>query len=363
MDKGNGGGKEYAAFNANALKAMKSMRRQMRFVRNKGTSMVVAGSASAQILNGEVDETKQELEIETSLNEMNESAEEFVTASVPSNSTPIQKPLVIESKQRMSKAQRKQLKKGKTTSDSITNNASNDGKKSKQVDYRDHEHYIDTTKNFNERQSQMEAAMQPSSSTSAKDPKAQALRMEEAMLDIVGDENTDLVMKQRMMRWDKSKRKYIQTTLGQELKGGPGSSKKVRTESGAYIKTDKAKVGELYEKWQKKTQKSIGRNGVFDDDGGDAEDTRGDDQIAKLQQRVAQQNKNMKGAGKDSGLKSAMQIRKERESKQNMKIKNMEKGDRKRYEANKKGVNDAKNSKNGYQGKKGFSGNWGKKKR
>ena len=79
-----------------------------------------------------------------------------------------------------------------------------------------------------------------------------ALRIEEAMLDIVGDENDELVQKQRMMRWDKSKRKYIQTTVGAE-RSGESRSKKLRLESGQIVKSDKLKLGELYEKWQKKT--------------------------------------------------------------------------------------------------------------
>jgi hypothetical protein len=37
------------------------------------------------------------------------------------------------------------------------------------------------------------------------------------MFDIVGDENDRLV--KRMMRWDKAKHKYVQTTVGSELSG------------------------------------------------------------------------------------------------------------------------------------------------
>lgn len=147
--------------------------------------------------------------------------------------------------------------------------ASNDKAKTKRgADFRDNLHFMendithDTAAAARERQ--MEAAMQPSASSTSKGAQNLAYRIEENMLDIVGDENVDLVKRQRMMRWDKSKRKYIQTTVGDEL-SGDSKSKKMRLESGQLVKTDKAKLGELYEKWQKKTNKSIGRVGVFDD--------------------------------------------------------------------------------------------------
>lgn len=45
--------------------------------------------------------------------------------------------------------------------------------------------------------------MQPSAASSVRGTVGTALRIKEAMLDIVGDENEELVKKQRMMRWDK----------------------------------------------------------------------------------------------------------------------------------------------------------------
>ena len=134
------------------------------------------------------------------------------------------------------------------------------------------------------------------------------------MLDIVGDENADLVKKHRIMRWDKSKRKYVQTTLGSEL-SGDSKSKKLRLESGQFIKSDKAKLGELYEKWQKKTNQSIGRVGVFDDV------TATDDNIEDVHRGGrAKKGPKQKGAGVESELKTATQIRKKREADQKMKL-------------------------------------------
>ena len=94
------------------------------------------------------------------------------------------------------------------------------------------------------------------------------------------------------------------------------------------VKNDKVKLGELYEKWQKKTNKSIGRTGVFDDV---AEDAVGEGTVPK---------KGQKGGGKktsskrDEGdeRKTAIAIRKEREKKENMRLKNMKKGDRRQLE-------------------------------
>ena len=58
------------------------------------------------------------------------------------------------------------------------------------------------------------------------------------MLDLMGDEREDLIKKQRLMRWDRSKRKYIATTVGQEVGHGSSMSKtkRLKTEIGATTK-------------------------------------------------------------------------------------------------------------------------------
>merc|ERR1711957_165086 len=167
---------------------------------------------------------------------------------------------------------------------------------------------------------------QPSASSSAKGSAVLAYRIVENMLDIVGDENVDLVKRQRMMRWDKSKRKYIQTTVGEEL-NGDSKSKKMRLESGQLVKTDQAKLGELYEKWQKKTNRSIGRVGVFDDV---TEDTGAETAAAALKKgRKGGGGKKAKGAhnARDE-MRTVTEIRKDREQKEKNVLKNMKKGDR-----------------------------------
>ena len=64
----------------------------------------------------------------------------------------------------------------------------------------------------------MEAQLLPSVGESKHDPKVSALKLQESILDIVGDDQADLVKQHRLMRWDKSKRKYVQTTIGAEVR-------------------------------------------------------------------------------------------------------------------------------------------------
>lgn len=332
-----------------AYDAMKSMRRQMKLAHDKGISLVVAGSDAALAVNGERDVGDDE------------GREKLLEEVKKAEILP-----VISEKRRLSKAERKRLKKqGATTVQSSSVPSSNRNapfeKKTKNKrgqDFRDNTFYInnDITQDTEEaqRDRHIEAAMQPSSAD-ANEGMASALRLEQAMLDIVGDENADLVKKHRIMRWDKSKRKYIQTTIGSEL-SGDSKSKKLRLESGQFIKSDKAKLGELYEKWQKKTNKSIGRVGVFDD----VTDDRNDDTNYNGRTKHNGENK----SHVDSDLKTAAQIRKKREQDKKNKMRNMKRSDRdrllkKKRTAHNDKIADAAAQGKGWQGKKGFSGRYG----
>ena len=355
-----------------ALKAMKNMRRQMRMSRDKGSALVVAGSATALERQGESVEpciTEEEMGVGDSLPNRGEdkgvnrgdetqqqSRDRPVDSSIKrSTQTP------VESKPRMSRADRKRLKKnglGAAPSSSDTNRIL----KQKKTDYRDHAFFIDNdiTSNTEEaqRQRQVEAAMQPSSSSGAiKGSMGAAIRIEEAMLDIVGDESDQLVQRQRMMRWDKSKRKYVQTTVGAEL-SGESRSKKLRLESGQLVKSDKMKLGELYEKWQKKTNRSVGRDGVFDDPENENDLEGMPPSVSKGRRGGSGSSKSNK---KEEKVKSAAAIKADRLQKQDNKIKNMKRADRKRLEQSQKtrggGVKGGQAK--GYQGKKGVSGRWG----
>jgi len=342
-----------------ALFAMKSMRRQMKIARDKGSSLVIAGTKSAHTLNGEESESEDVIarnqsddvedndEADGKSNDMVEVKGESITA----------KPLAID-KRRLSKAERKKMKKNpnyKPISDSSDVASANKAKVKRGSDFRDDQNFIENDITHDtaaaSRDRQMEAAMQPSAASSTKGSTALAYRIEENMLDIVGDENVDLVKRQRMMRWDKSKRKYIQTTVGEEL-SGDSKSKKIRLESGQLVKNDRAKLGELYEKWQKKTNKSIGRVGIFDDVIEDAST-----------EETTSLKKGQKGAGKKvhketDERKTVVAIRKEREKKENMRVKNMKKDDRRQLESNQRAdKEESKGSRKG-PGKKGPQGRW-----
>ncbi|KAL7509512.1 hypothetical protein ACHAXN_007812 [Cyclotella atomus] len=351
---------------AAALVAMKSMRRQMKMARDKGNALVIAGSKSAQMMNGEV----VELGEDALAYEVNEQSQTIGDECIPTkDNTAIANTATEDGKRRLSKAERKKMKKDPKYKPDLSldasiqpsGGASKKAKAKRGEDFRDNLHFIENDFTPDSaaaaRDRQIEAAMQPSASSNSKGTSALAYRLEENMLDIVGDEHVDMVKRQRMMRWDKSKRKYVQTTVGDEL-SGDSKSKKMRLESGQLVKSDKVKLGELYEKWQKKTNKSIGRVGVFDDV---IEDTG-----AGVPSRE-NTSKGQKGKGKNSSKSSsgddrrtAVSIRKEREKKENMRVKNMKKEDRQKLERKKREERLSAESarKKGYQGKKGMSGKW-----
>ena len=341
-----------------ALMAMKNMRRQMRMARDKGSTLVVAGSALIEG-SGEHDDDKDVDEVHSGnegddqpgdIEKRNSEKSTVQKSSVPSQ----------DSRRPLSKAERKRLKKNPNSAPASTTNSEEKRRKNMRgSDFRDNTYFIENELSANpeeaQRQRQVEAAMQPSAaSASMKGVIGNAMRLEEAMLDVVGDESDQLVQKQRMMRWDKSKRKYIQTTVGAEL-SGESRSKRVKLESGQIVKSDKLKLGEIYEKWQKKTNRSVGRDGVFDnpggEDGGPPVDRRGG----------KKQKKGKKGTESD-GTRSAKAIKMSRERQQDMKLKNMKKQDRRRVErtSNKDQVNPKATPKKGSQGKKGMSGRWKK---
>jgi ATP-dependent RNA helicase DDX54/DBP10 len=320
VDKGRTMGKKHDA--SHAFTAMKHMRRQMRLAHDKANTLIVAGTIP------ETDDNKNEDESDV--------GKGIVSAEAVPKSTFAPTIIMPEPKKRISKAERKRLKNGYDASAAATaceSSVQAGVKKTKEMrgkDFRDEAFFMDNdfTSNTAEalRARQVEAAMQPSATGNMKGRQGAALRLEEAMFDVVGDEGAALTQKQRMMRWDKSKRKYVQSTVGEEL-SGDSKTKKMRTESGQLVNKDRAKLGELYEKWQKKTNRSIGRTGVFDDV------TDGDvtSPSAGTKKGGARGKKLKNGDGSDS-VKSATQIRKEREAKQNMKIKNMKKSDRRRVE-------------------------------
>ena len=336
-----------------ALTAMKNMRRQMRLIRGN-ESLVVAGSSGTTTSGENNNEDKAEQQ-DMNPDETDDQEQTSTKSAAEKDSKDSSRALdglgqaclPVEGKRRMSKAERKRLKKDPNSisstfaASSTLMSAGMSAKKKKDMrssDFRDSAFFIenDFTSNQEEahRSRQVEAAMQPSAGGSGQQGGTMAgaaVRLEEAMLDIVGDENEELVKRQRMMRWDKSKRKYVQTTVGAEL-SGDSNSKRMRLESGQVMKSDKLKLGELYEKWQKKTNRSIGRNGVFDDieGGGDVPTDAGCGNKKKLQKHHSSGSR-AKNAD-DGKVKTAEEIKKDRAKSLNMKIKNMKRSDRRALE-------------------------------
>ena len=108
------------------------------------------------------------------------------------------------------------------------------------------------------------------------------------------------------------------------------------------------------EKWQKKTNRSIGRNGVFDNPADDTTDFAAGDKLPKG--RRSGGGKPAKSSGPEK-LNSAKAIRDERKRKEDHKLKNMSKQDRKRLQKGEQGKG-KEVQKKGFQGKKGMSGRW-----
>lgn len=288
--------------------AIKNMRRQMRIVRDKG-HLVVAGSGAA-------DETLDTHDVND---------EGLPDPRLTKNVVADEMKIVPETKRRLSKAERKRRKMNTGTAAEITTK-----EKKPNRDFRDPTFFMNNDFSSNdavtERSRRVEAAMQPSAANTTKATKNQALRMEEAMLDIVGDENDELIKKQRMMRWDKAKRKYVSTTVGMEL-SGDSRSKKVKLESGQIVKNSKLKLGELYQKWQKKCNRSIGRTGVFD-----SETTNEQDRAQPEHDSKSPSSKKEKGSDREAPM-TAVGIKKEREQKNKQKLKNMKKSERRKLES------------------------------
>lgn len=335
-----------------ALSAMKRMRRQMRMARDKGSALVVAGSQNALDQNDEGGATKangvEVLEADNGAPEQPSTAGVLDSiANAGSNVTQTRRPL--------SKAERKRLK--TAPGETIESTSESKKKPKRETDFRDHAFFIENTAVTNpeesQRQQKVEAAMQPSAANSVKGIVGSALRIEEAMMDIVGDEREEMVQKHRMMRWDKSKRRYVQTTVGAEL-SGESRSKRMRLESGQVVKSDRVKLGELYEKWQKKTSRSIGRDGIFDTptttDFVDTSATTG-----RRRGGATPSGKKDKTPDADKP-KSAKIIKQERDRKQNMKLKNMKKEDRRRLERRPKPGQGGPGDRNKNPRKAAFSG-------
>lgn len=88
-------------------------------------------------------------------------------------------------------------------------------------------------------------------------------------MDLVADDASDMRRNMQKTRWDRKKKKFVSTQSIME------QSKKIKTESGSYIKASYKK--DLYSKWLK-NYKAFDRDGgqdEEDDDGGGRQQNRG----------------------------------------------------------------------------------------
>ncbi|KAJ8286821.1 hypothetical protein GJAV_G00043670 [Gymnothorax javanicus] len=135
------------------------------------------------------------------------------------------------------------------------------------------------------------------------------LQASSAVLDLMGDEGSQLNQQKTMMKWDRKRKRFVRET------GKEDKKKKVRTESGQLISSSKKKKKNFYEEWKKKYKMD---NGGSDSEGetpgkgrrpgGGGRGRRGPQQ----QQQAGQKG----GARAHSELRSREQILKSRKKKQ-----------------------------------------------
>ncbi len=240
---------------------------------------------------------------------------------------------VPEAKVRMSAAERKKLKKSGNKSSSHQNISSNlddddaatagplvDGYEKGSNNYADNKYYMaygteDAKAQFAEESLQVHSGL--------KTAEAQhAAMMEAAMIDVNPDDAQDMNNKRRIMRWDAKKRKYVKQSL-QEIANLKGNNKS-RSEGGTGKGKSAKPVGDMYNKWVKKTHREINTFKVMSDIGTDY----GDNGANGRPMPKWKHNMDV-----PSELKNEDQIRKEHKIKDNLKMKNLPKEKRKSMEA------------------------------
>uniref|UniRef100_A0A7S3J4G9 DBP10 C-terminal domain-containing protein n=1 Tax=Euplotes harpa TaxID=151035 RepID=A0A7S3J4G9_9SPIT len=90
--------------------------------------------------------------------------------------------------------------------------------------------------------------------------KDEKFNMEDLNLNLIPDDEKSLLKKKTEMRWDKSKKKYVQVATGKD-----SFVKKARNEAGKLINYKRDKDPELYKKWMKKTHLKIQDTGEQED--------------------------------------------------------------------------------------------------
>ena len=151
-----------------ALAAMKNMRRQMRIARDKGSTLIVAGSANANAINGDVEDESVDVVAESLSDLLASKANDKVLLKLDISAP-------VEGKRRLSKAERKRLKKNQDqpSHQPMQHQETKKSKNLRGTDFRDEAFFIDDgfTAESSEsvRSRQIEAAMQPSAASNQKE--------------------------------------------------------------------------------------------------------------------------------------------------------------------------------------------------
>lgn len=121
--------------------------------------------------------------------------------------------------------------------------------------------------------------------------------------------------KRKIMRWDPKKRKFVRQTLSEMVESTKSGLKRMRSESGVNTQRSNKEQGELYEQWKKKRKREINSDDVEDDT-----DYRNRPNF-KINTHIK------------SELKQVHEVKSIHKKRENLKLKNMEKGKRKQIEA------------------------------
>ncbi|XP_012482493.1 putative DEAD-box ATP-dependent RNA helicase 29 isoform X2 [Gossypium raimondii] len=164
-------------------------------------------------------------------------------------------------------------------------------------------------------------------------------RLESAVLDLVADDSEGLQKQKSRYHWDKRGKKYVKLNNGERVT----ASGKVKTESGAKIKTEKTGI---YKKWKERSHKKVYLKGTTNGENGEATTISSGDYRSRGNGRNFRGNKksqhSVPNAHVRSEIKDFNQVRKERQKKANNKLSYM------KGKANKKkGKNFGKSGKRG----------------
>lgn len=145
------------------------------------------------------------------------------------------------------------------------------------------------------------------------DQPSQASRLEDALLDIVPDDQNDIMSKQRTYHWDKRKKKYVKASMEEHI-----AAKRIRNESGTLIRVKNR--GELYEKWQKKTRKRVSNAGG--EEGASGEGGKLSTNVRLLSRAARDSATEVPNSHISDEVKDEQTIRKERKEKQKRRDRN-----------------------------------------